>query len=251
MSARWSVLRTTLAQLGLLAALRLYALKLLRRVLMPGAQLHFGNSAEDVLILYLAENYLGTRRFTYVDVGCHEPRRISNSYLAYLAGSSGLAIDLNPAFEQAFRRERPHDVFVCAALSDTEADMTVHEYTVPEVATIDAEQAARWSPIFGATGSRQVRTARLETVVAQHLAGRQVDVLMMDVEGHELAVLRGANLPALAPGLVVCEIHARTLAQVQGHAVAQFLAEQRYVLVAHAANSAYFARADLVEKAGP
>jgi FkbM family methyltransferase len=243
----WLIFQTRRKQVGLWRAARLTLLKVLRIALCRGVQFHFGNTAEDILIASLAENYLGRKEFTYVDVGCHEPRRISNSYLAYLGGSSGLAVDLNPGYATAFKRERPNDIFVCAAVSDHSGETVAHEYTAAEVATIDPVQADLWQKQFRPTGTRVVTTTTLREVLDKHMPGRTIDVLLIDVEGHELAVLRGAGLPTLAPGIIACEMHGRAVAEAFAHPVTAFLQSHEYVLVAYAASSAYFVRSTLLK----
>jgi FkbM family methyltransferase len=242
----WHIWTTSLRQLGLWRALRLTLLKLLRKALLPGAQFHFGMTAEDIVLIFMADRYIGRRAITYVDIGCHEPRRISNSYLLYLHGSSGLAIDLDPKYSAAFKRERPNDIFVCAAVSERASTAVVHEFNTAEVNTIDAAQAQVWKDHFQPKGTRVVDTATLRDLVARYMPHRSVDVLLLDVEGHELPVLRGADLPTLRPAIVACELHGLELHSASLHPVVKFLAQVGYELTAYATVNGYFVRLDLL-----
>jgi FkbM family methyltransferase len=244
----WHIWKTRVRQLGIWRACCLSLLKLLRKILLPGVQFHFGMTAEDIVISFLVDKYVGRRDITYIDIGCHEARRISNSYLLYLNGARGLAVDLNPAYAPEFRRERRNDLFVCAALSDRAATTVVHEFTASEVNTIDAAQAEQWRGRFQAKSSRAVETTTLDDLLARHMPGAGVDVLLLDVEGHELPVLRGAKLAALRPALIVCELHELDLPAADGHPVVAFLAGSGYRLISYATVNGYFVRSDLAER---
>jgi FkbM family methyltransferase len=165
----------------------------------------------------------------------------------YLNGARGLAIDLNPAFGDMFRRERPNDIFVCAAGSSSVGNAVVHEFTAAEVATIDVSQAEIWRDRFQHKHVREVQTESLAQLIQSHAPSLQFDILLMNVEGHELKVLLGADLPTLRPSVIVCELHDLDLRKAMSSSVAQFLAVQGYVLVAYAAVSGYFVRQDLVD----
>jgi len=244
----WRIFDGRRKQTGLRRTLQFTLLKGLRRLLVPGVQFHFGMTAEDIVIAFLVDKYIGKRDITYVDIGCHEARRISNSYFLYLNGAHGIAIDLSPDYANEFQRERPRDLFVCAALSDRAATTVVHEFTASEVSTIDAAQAEQWQGRFQAKGSRTVETTTLDDVLARHMPGANPDVLLLDVEGHELPVLRGANLAALRPALIVCELHQLDLPAASDHPVVAFLATSGYRLVSYATVNGYFVRNDLAER---
>lgn len=244
----WRIFQTRVAQLGLWRTVRFTSLKLLRKALLPGVQFHFGMNAEDIVLLHLAQHYLGRKNLTYVDIGCHEARRISNSYLLYLNGSSGLAVDLEPKYGTEFSRERPNDIFVCAALSDAVRQTVVQEFNTPEVNTIDTDQAAVWGERFQHKGSRTVETSTLADLLHRHAHQRPVDVLLIDVEGHELAVLRGANLAEVRPAIIACEMHNLNLRDAAANPVVQYLEQSGYGLVAYAAISGYFVRNDLAAR---
>jgi hypothetical protein len=69
-------------------------------------------------------------------VGCHHPVRLSNTYLLYLQGWHGLAIDANAAFGLLFAELRPKDTFIHAAVSDTEQDVEFTVYADPALSSL-------------------------------------------------------------------------------------------------------------------
>lgn len=247
LAKHFHIFETRVRQLGFYRALRLTLMKLLRKALLPSVQFHFGMTAEDIVVMFLAEKYLGRKTVTYVDVGCHEPTRISNSYLLYLNGAKGLAIDLDPKYAAQFKRERPNDIFVCAAVSDGAHQAVVHEFSAAEVNTIDSDQSKLWRNQFQPTGCRIMQTETLSALLERHMPRVAIDILLLDVEGHELSVLRGVDLTTTRPALIVCELHNLELARSMENPVVQFLGNSGYELAAYATVNGYFVRRDLFE----
>lgn len=235
-----AVFRGLTHQVGLRRAVRITLFKRLRRVLGGHSQLHFSHTGEDLIIHFLVAKYLSANQITYVDVGCHHPQRISSSYLLYLQGSSGLVIDMNSIYRKAFLAERPRDAFVSAAVSDKADSATFFEFSAPEVNTIDPQQARQWAKQWRPIGSRDIETVTLDSRVRAHLPGRAVDILMIDVEGHELEVLRGANLAAMRPKIIVCEIHDFDITAPNKHPTTSYLSCFGFRLVAYATVNSYF-----------
>ena len=240
-NSNWAVFRTLLHQVGWRRALGLTLMKALRRVLAPHFQFHYSQTGEDLVLDFLKRRYIGdSRALTYVDVGCHDPRRISSTYLQYLAGASGVCVDMDPKHARHFRAERPRDVFVCAAVSDSIAKVTVHEFASSEVNTINADQAVEWAKRWVPTGTREMESVTLYELLQESTPGRAFDLLHLDVEGQELQVLRGANLDVFRPGIVICEIHGIDLSSTMSNPVVEFLSEKRFSMVAYATMNGYF-----------
>lgn len=244
-----SVLRVMSRQIGWRRAFSISLLKAMRRLLMPHVNFHYSQTGEDLILSHLLNKHLGGGPVTFVDVGCHDARRISSTYLHYLRGSSGLCIDMSEHFRSSFDSERPRDSFVCAAVSDTVSRQRVFEFSASEVNTIDPRQAKLWSQYWPQVGEREVDTAPLSELVRHAIPNRSVDLLCVDVEGHELAVLHGANLKVLRPAIVCCEIHASDMAEVTADPTVAFMTDEGYSLVAYATMNAYFVRRDLVSGA--
>lgn len=235
-----SVFRLLRRQVGTYRAIKITLLKSFRRLLLPHAQFHFSQTGEDLILRYLIAKYLGSKPITYIDVGCNHPLRLSSSYLLYLQGSSGLAVDMNGKYSTAFGSERPRDVFVSAAVSDKAEVATCFEFSASEVNTISPEQAHKWEKHWNLIKSRTIQTLTLNSLVQAHLPDRVVDVLLIDVEGHELKVLEGADLRSMRPKLIACEIHDLDITALTDNRITTLLGGLGFRLVAYATMNAYF-----------
>src|SRR5438045_8009791 len=70
--------------------------------------LSFSQFGEDLAVLRHFEDRVGY----FVDVGAHHPIRLSNTYLLYRCGWSGINVDANPDGIELFRKKRPRDLTI-------------------------------------------------------------------------------------------------------------------------------------------
>ncbi|MFV0337556.1 MAG: hypothetical protein ACK5LK_04845, partial [Chthoniobacterales bacterium] len=84
------------------------------------AALHisFSQYGEDLLIADHLLNRKDKPRGIYIDAGCFDPFRLSNTRLLNLLGWSGVNIDASEETIAAFKRHRPNDQNICMALAE-------------------------------------------------------------------------------------------------------------------------------------
>lgn len=217
--------------------------RLARWLLGGHAALTYSQEGEDRILSRLLDGPTQTSGF-YVDVGAHDPRRFSNTYLLYLAGWSGIAIDPNPAAAEAFRSIRPRDVFVLAAIGTDPGTREYFEFDEPALNTLSPERAdeiVRDTP-YRLVQTSSVRVERLVEVLDTHVpAGTTVDVLSVDTEGMDEDVLTTNDWERYRPLFVVAEVlHSGPLGDVHDSGSATLLSRNGYEPIAKAANSVIF-----------
>lgn len=165
----------------------------------------YAQNAEDVR---LARAFAGRTRGFYIDVGAWHPVLDSVTKYFYELGWRG--IDIEPGVETArlLREDRPRDVVLELACSDVEGETTLFETEIPNdwstlvPRTAEAVQAIHTRAMRG----RAVPVRTLRSVCAEHVREDEpIDFLKVDVEGHEAAVLRGADFDRWRPRVVVVE----------------------------------------------
>lgn len=223
-------------------ALRLLLYFLLRRLLKLPITFSYAQGSEDLISDHYLRYHCGvTGTGTYVDVGCNRPVKFSNTFELYLRGWRGINIDANRELIEECRRVRKEDVSICAAISDDVREVTFHRAKDDAVSTIDETRLVEWKKHFEFDDSDQetVVTQTLTSVLQANLAeGRGVDLLSVDVEGHDLQVLKGLDFEKYRPKVVIIEIH--DLHTVSENEVCRYLTSKGYVLQAFAVLSAYF-----------
>jgi len=218
-------------------AVRLLLLFVARTVLHIPVAFSFSQGGEDIVISCLPIGQLGT----YVDVGCHEPIRLSNTFNLYLQGWRGINIDANKDLIDECRRVRRKDISICAAVSDSQRQVTFHKSKTATVSTIDETRLKEWEAnwVFAEEDKETVVTQTLTTILDTHLkAGTKVDLLSIDVEGHDFSVLKGLDLTKYRPSVIVVECH--SLQNVAESDIYSHLKSNGYTLGAFAALNAYY-----------
>jgi FkbM family methyltransferase len=171
-------------------------------------------------------------RGVYVDVGAFSPKHLSNTYWFYRRGWRGINVDAAPGSMDAFRRIRPHDVNLETAVSDRDGEASFYVWSTHAATnSLSPEHVAR-QRAEGAEAPRElkVRTRTLTSILDEHLPpGRSIDFLSVDVEGHDLQVLRSVDWTRYRPELVLAESEARTLEDLARSPITALLAGVGYV----------------------
>ena len=223
-------------------ALKSIGMSLARKVTGLPITFSYAEGAEDIIVPYLYKYHFGlTTPGRYVDVGCNHPIRYSNTFALYLIGWRGVNIDANSDLVRECRRVRRQDICIQAAVSDSEREVTFHKAKELAVSTIDEERFVEWKKHFEFSDDDQ------ETVVTKTLTAildenwkidRPIDLLSIDVEGHDLQVLRSLDLSRYRPRIIVIEVH--DLGALNDTEIYAYLTENGYSLKFMAVLNAYF-----------
>jgi FkbM family methyltransferase len=228
--------RTAFRQLSLLPFSRWLLSESARKFLNPFAATSYAQFAEDLLI----ERLLGFRTGFYVDVGCHHPIRLSNTYLLYLQGWHGVAIDANAAFGTLYAEVRPKDTFIQAAVSDADQDVEFTVYADSALSSISGMPLFDSSEQYSIVRVEKMRTRRLDTILRSQDVPRKFDLLSIDVEGHDEQVLASLDLNEFQPELIVIEAYGADLLSIAQHTITRKLVTLGYILVAFQGINLFF-----------
>ena len=161
---------------------------------------------EDMVLRYLMAH---RQNGFYVDLGAHHPVFLSNTYHFYRRGWRGLCVDAVEHTIELFRALRPRDISVTACLSTSEGEAACF-YLFEEAAlnTLD-ETAANEIILSGRSRlleKRTVQTCTLASLLQTYLpTGVEVDLLTIDIEGIDEALILGHDWRAFHPRAIVFE----------------------------------------------
>lgn len=149
---------------------------------------------EDEFILSLFEkNFKGK----FLDVGCYHPTRHNNTHLMYKKGWSGINIDLNPLTIELFDFMRPRDININIGISDSESEKKL--YFIDELNTqntLDENQLNFLKNHHKIKDDeiieKKIETKNLNTILDEYKF-YYIDFMNLDIEGHELNVLKTMN----------------------------------------------------------
>ena len=225
----------------LLRQLYLWRLTRLTRHARP----HWSQFGEDLGVRHLLG---GLEDGFFVDVGCFHPMRYSNTWMLYRRGWRGVNIDLDEIKVAAFDLVRPEDVNLVAAVSAQEGEI---EYFRQGPFSLNNTLDAEFARSTGGFTSSCVRARTLTALLDEtRFAGRPIDFLSVDAEGHDDAVLAGLDFERYRPGLIAVETHEQFLADVTRTGTWERLTARGYDLAGWCGLSLLFAGPDLRERLG-
>lgn len=171
----------------------------------------------------------------YVEVGAFHPKFYSNTYRFYQRGWQGINIDAAPGSMAEFRKIRRRDMNLELAISDMESEIDFYYWGKligvntfsPELAEIMSRRLGRNPTVI------KVVSRRLEHVLDDYLPEHQIISFMsVDVEGHDLQVLRSNNWDKYRPELVLVEEHLLKIHQITTNLMSKFMSTVGYGLCA-------------------
>lgn len=206
-----------------------------------GGNIHHSQEGEDVLFeRFFADKPQGF----FVDVGAHHPTRFSNTYALYKRGWRGINIDATPGSMEAFKALRPEDFNLEMAVSDKTEPLIFHVFKEGALNTFDPALSEAYAVDgWEMSDTIELQPRPLSEVLDRYVAaGQTIDLLSVDVEGEDLAVLRSNDWEKYRPEVVVIEALNAPLLSLGADPAVAFLIERRYVPVSRLFNSVILRR---------
>ena len=177
-------------------------LKLIQKKIIS-KKIYYSFSGVDIIIKNIFRN---KKNGFYVDVGCQNPIKNNNTYLLHKKGWFGLNIDLDKDNIDIFNVSRPDDENINTAISNKvgQTDLYFYHRKSP-INTIDKStsdfQKANVSQI------KKIQTNTLNNILNNSkYKNTKINLLSVDVEGHELQVFEGLDFNLYKPEVIVVEV---------------------------------------------
>ena len=166
----------------------------------------YSQNGEDFLLCRVFE---GQTQGRFVEVGCIDGRRFSNTLALEELGWDGLCIEAHPDYMDLLRANRPGSAVVHCAVGDRDqSQVTFYANRRGSLSTLkpEMEQHFRehYAPYFSGFEPCTVPLRTLSSLLDEH-GIRDIDVLSLDIEGGELDALRGIDFSRHRPRLLVVE----------------------------------------------
>lgn len=128
----------------------------------------------------------------YIDIGCYHPINHSNTYMFYKQfGWDGILIDPNDSFREAIHQERPRDVFVNAAITDSNGERPFFFFSEGASSNTMDEKFAEWiSTSQNVNAScRNIRTYTLDSIIELYNI-TELFLINIDAEGSDKTIIK-------------------------------------------------------------
>ena len=164
-------------------------------------KISYSFNAVDLIIDYLFKN---KKKGFYIDIGAQHPISNNNTYLLFKKGWKGINIDLDEKNIELFNIIRPHDINLNYAISSSisEKDLFFYHDKSPIntlVERVSNFQKAKVKEV------KKVKTITLNKILENLKFTSDIDYMNIDVEGHELEVLKGFDLINYKPSVISVE----------------------------------------------
>jgi FkbM family methyltransferase len=177
---------------------------------MPGGtRLSFAQCGEDLVVASLFD-VLGIEAPTYLDIGAYEPILGSNTYLFYRRGGRGVLVEPNMDLIGRLEAARPRDTVLNVGVGITdEPSADYYRLNAPQLNTFDKGEAER--VVRDAGGKLRIAEVvkmplvPVNRVIADHFGGAAPDLLSVDVEGLDLAILKTLDFGTYRPKVICAE----------------------------------------------
>ncbi|HEX5553078.1 MAG TPA: FkbM family methyltransferase [Chitinophagaceae bacterium] len=235
-------------QFQILTALRLILFGFFKKMLNPKAIITYSQFGEDQYIQTLLNSI---QKGFYLDIGCNHPIRFSNTFGLYCTGWRGICVDANQNLIREFSKVRKRDKTIYAAVSDEEIEMDFYESTLDLASTLNSSFVeGEWMERnYELKEKRRMKTVTLNTILTdffkanQNQAPQRIDLLCIDVEGHDFNVLKSIDIEKYRPSLIVIEMHGFNKIKPNENEIYQYMNKHNYELAGyHIINGFFIAR---------
>jgi len=183
---------------------------------------------EDMMLRYI---FHGQKTGSFIDLGAYHPTELSNTYYFYSIGWTGLNIDVRPSVVPLFHAIRPRDVTVVGAISDRSGEpVEVFEFDPEALTTLSPAEAERVGqmPDVRLVRRTKIQTKTLTEILDKHWTHKSIDLLSIDVEGLDEAIIMSFDWDRFRPRVVCFEQNQVTAASLFDTPAVKRLAESGY-----------------------
>ena len=164
----------------------------------------YSQCGEDLVISFLLNMIHGLRPKTYLDIGANHPYHLSNTALFYAKGGAGILVEPDPYFASLLRNKRPRDTVLQNGVhfsGEKRADLFMMD--TPTLNTFSRLEMERYVAMGHQLRSTlQVELKNINDIL--EVAGA-VDLLSLDIEGLDKAILEMINWKKYRPTCVCVE----------------------------------------------
>lgn len=211
-------------------------MKFIFRFLEKHINASYAQSGEDRIISFIFD-WIQIKSPTYLDIGAHHSSWLSNTYLFYKNGSSGVCIEPDPVLFSEIKRMRKRDVCLNVGVSFDSQDVAdFYVMTSRSLNTFSREDALRCQETqnFGNQKIEKVIQVPLWTVnrvMKEHLPAG-VNLVSVDVEGLDFEIIKSFDFETYQPEVFCVEtlryIEDGTLKK--NHELIQFMKNKNYFI---------------------
>lgn len=199
----------------------------------------YSQEGEDMI---LAEMLLGQSNGFYVDIGAFHPLRFSNTQYFYELGWRGINIEPSPDAITDFQNQRQDDVNLNLGVSDSKGELIYYIFDEPALNTFDFNrvQLLEKETHYRSIRNVKVQVDRLDSILGKYALNKKIDFMNIDVEWHEMNVLKSNDWNKFRPRVLLVEILDFDLETIQSNPIHAFLKQIGYKFEAKTPRTCFY-----------
>jgi len=166
----------------------------------------YSQNGEDVILFDLFKD---KRDGFFVEIGCMDGCRFSNTLAFEEAGWKGVCVEAHDDYIKGLQKNRPGSiVYHCAIGECDDNDAVFYANHRGALSTLDSSKEEFFKDRFGAFFSgftEQPVRKRTLTTVFDECDVKAIDILSLDIEGYEIEALHGLDLTRYRPRVMIIE----------------------------------------------
>ncbi|MCM1505826.1 MAG: FkbM family methyltransferase [Ruminococcus flavefaciens] len=173
--------------------------------------LSFSQSGEDSIIKYIFSTLRrDIKDCTYLDLGANHAVHLSNTYAFYSQGARGVLLEANPELAQELTEKRPEDIVINKCLAEKSGEsLDFYIMNGDGLSTTDYQSAQNFikeNPALEITKKITVDSVTINEIIDEYFPEKAPDIMNIDIEGMELAVLKMTDFEKFRPLVIICEM---------------------------------------------
>jgi len=173
-------------------------------------RMSYSQQGEDLIIHDLLRIAMKIDKPVYLDIGAADPVAVNNTYLLYQTGTHGVLVEPNPYYVERLKQRRPNDTVVAAGVGVDDAQEA--DYYVmrehPMLNTFSRDDVAirqKSHPESVVEKTLKMRLIQINHLIETYLGGKAPDLLSIDIEGLDFAVLQTLDFERYRPAVICAE----------------------------------------------
>lgn len=173
---------------------------------MNGPKVSYSQSGEDLIIDFIFDT-LQVKAHSYLDIGAHHAKHLSNSYYFYEKGVSGVCIEPDPVLCEAIKKIRPRDICLSVGVGGGGGKAKLYIMDPPTLNTFSEKEAKiyqEYYPWTKITGEISVKLMDINKIFRKYFKGG-LDILSVDTEGMDMEIIKALDLKKYRPCVICAE----------------------------------------------
>lgn len=165
----------------------------------------YSQDSED---LFLIEYFKNTEKGFYLDLGCHHPKRFSNTYLLYKKGWNGINVDANHLTILLFNLFRKRDKNIRALINTKSIPVFYYKFNDSAINGILSTRNVQRLLDIGYKLERRVKMNSIsinEFIEKYELVNKKINFLKIDLEGIDFDIIKLLDFTILDIQVIMIE----------------------------------------------